>query len=48
MTDKLKIDYIPATELKPNPKNPRKNDAAVGKLDDIWEIVIDYQVMYEG
>ena len=19
-----------------------------GKLDDIWEIIIDYQVMYEG
>jgi len=29
---KLKIEYVPATALKPNPKNPRKNDAAVGRL----------------
>jgi DNA modification methylase len=33
MTQKqLKIDYVPTSQLKPNPKNPRKNDAAVGNL----------------
>ncbi len=29
---KLKIEYVEASALKPNPKNPRKNEEAVGKL----------------